>query len=116
MGADYSVIAVDLVPSNRSEGSGSASGCAGGLRSGTFSTSANTILITDGAAGDHRAQNRPPPVRHRRLRDACSLSRLDDFPAPWSRAHMLFCNREDIDFDPHSQTTPLALLAVTHRL
>jgi hypothetical protein len=45
------------------------------------------ILISgDGAAGDQR----PPPVRHRRLRGDFGLSRLNDFLALWSLAHMSF--------------------------
>jgi hypothetical protein len=34
------------------------------------------------------------PARRWRLRDACGLSRLNDFLAPWSQAYMSSCNRQ----------------------
>ena len=52
------------------------------------------ILIPgDGAAGDQGAQNRPacPAMA---ARDACGLSRLNDFLALWSQAYMSSCNRQ----------------------
>ena len=52
------------------------------------------ILIPgDGAAGDQGAQNRPVCLAMA-LRDARGLSRLNDFLALWSQAHMPSCNRQ----------------------
>jgi hypothetical protein len=52
------------------------------------------ILIPgDGAAGDQGLRI-GLPARQWRLRDACGLSRLNDFLALWSQAHMPSCNRQ----------------------
>ena len=52
------------------------------------------ILIPgDGAAGDQGAQNRLS-ARRWRLRDACGLSRLNDFLALWFQAYMPSCIRQ----------------------
>jgi hypothetical protein len=52
------------------------------------------ILIPgDGAAGDQGLRI-GLPARPWRLRDACGLSRLNDFLALWSQAHMPSCNRQ----------------------
>ena len=52
------------------------------------------ILIPgDGAAGD-QGPRIGLPARQWRLRDACGLSRLNDFLALWSQAYMSSCNRQ----------------------
>jgi hypothetical protein len=52
------------------------------------------ILIPgDGAAGD-QGLSIGPPARRWRLGDACGLSRLNDFLAPWSQAHLPSWNRQ----------------------
>ena len=52
------------------------------------------ILIPgDGAAGD-QGPRIGVPARQWRLRDACGLSRLNDFLALWSQAHLPSCNRQ----------------------
>ncbi len=52
-----------------------------------------TLIPGDGAAGDQGAQNRPVCLAMA-LRDARGLSRLNDFLALWSQAHMPSCNRQ----------------------
>jgi hypothetical protein len=63
------------------------------------------ILIPgDGAAGDQGLRIGLPAPQWR-LRDACGLSRLNDFLALWSQAHLPSCNRQvHIDLCPHGQT------------
>jgi hypothetical protein len=52
------------------------------------------ILIPgDGAAGESGLRIGLPAQRLR-LRDACGLSRLSDFLALWSQAHLPSCNRQ----------------------
>jgi hypothetical protein len=48
-----------------------------------------------------RAQNRPVCLAMA-LRDACGLSRLNDFLALWSQAHMPSCNRQSKSISIHS--------------
>jgi hypothetical protein len=73
-----------------------------------------TVIPGDGAAGDQWAQDRP--AWQWRLRNACGLSRLNDFLALWSQAHLPSCNRRVTSTsirmaNPGPATAP----AVTHR-
>jgi hypothetical protein len=57
-----------------------------------------TLIPGDGAAGDQGGSELAClpaclPAWRWRLRDACGLSRLNDFLAPWSQAHPPSCNR-----------------------
>jgi len=56
------------------------------------------------------------PARRWRLRDACGLSRLNDFLALWSQAYMSSCNPQVTSTSIHmANQARLAFLAVTHR-
>jgi hypothetical protein len=63
----------------------------------------------DGAAGDQGLRT-GMPARRWRLRDACGLSRLNDFLALWPPAHLPSCNGGHIDLghmaEPGSATAP----------
>ena len=52
-----------------------------------------TLIPGDGAAGDQGLRI-GLPARQWRLRNACGLSRLNDFLALWSQAHLPSCNRQ----------------------
>jgi hypothetical protein len=56
------------------------------------------------------------PARQWRLRDACGPSRLNDFLALWSQAHLPSCNRQVTSTSiPMAKPGRLPLPAVTHR-
>jgi hypothetical protein len=76
------------------------------------------ILIPgDGAAGDQGFRIGLSARQLRwRLRDACGLSRLNDFLALWSQAHLPSCTgRSHRPRSTWPNQARLALLAVTHR-
>jgi hypothetical protein len=64
-----------------------------GRRSGPNQQPGRILVPGDGAAGDQGLRI-GLPARQWRLRDACGLSRLNDFLALWSQAHVPSGNRQ----------------------
>jgi hypothetical protein len=73
------------------------------------------LIPSDGTAGDQGLRI-GLPARRRRLRDACGLSRLNDFPALRPQAHMPSRNRQVTSTATRmAKPGPASVPTVTHR-